>query len=225
MTGIIDINELLEMAGAPVPEPARSRDMPLKPILRYAVFRDDHIGRWREILTHAWRPGPKLCWISYSADKSTAELSNLTIKRITGWSYRAGYAGLTVVSLYPVVMWDHVQVQAWRTSDPDTFNLMMQAATNAGQASRDATDIVVATGPLNPAEVSDFESWIGLFRDARGRRKTRWLCIGTTEYGWPLPPAGRGRTPPPAEVRLRPWTMPTVHAPRETDQPANSEVF
>lgn len=224
MDAIVDIEEMLKRSGVTLPPVVRSRDRPVKPVMRHVVFhgggmrrwRDDNeeprwddsdMTRWRELLIHTWGSGPKLCWVTYNADPSTADVSNLAVKRMIRWSYRLGYGGLMIVSLYPVMMPDRGHVQVWRASGPNMWNLVVNAATLAGVASKNThcTDIVVATGPLTDAEVSDFDDWLAWFRTARKRRKTRWYCIGCTDEGWPLPPAGRGRTAPPEHVTLQRW--------------------
>jgi hypothetical protein len=202
--------DLLAEQGVAVPSDRPARLVPVQPIIRHAAFADSATGRWRKILGHRWGAGPSLLWLCYCPDKSTALANDLAVKRIITWTYRNHYAGFLVASLYPVTVDTRAQARAWRHTQPNTQELVREGAAFAAEQARrhQCNDVVVATGPLDPAEREDLDDWVETFRALRRWRKIRWLCIGTTETGWPIPPAGHGRSTPPLDVQLVPWRQP-----------------
>jgi hypothetical protein len=219
---VVTMLDLLAEQGVTVPSDMPARLTPVKPIIRHAAFGDSESGRWRKVLLHRWGSGPCLFWLCYCPDKSTALTNDLAVKRIITWTYRNHYAGFVVASLYPALVDTRAQARAWRRNEPGTLSVLIEAAHYAGQQAKrnQCTDIVIATGPLvDPLERVDLSEWLETFRASRGPRKTRWLCAGTTETGWPIPPAGHGRSTPPLDVQLVPWRQP-VEPPERKRAPA-----
>jgi hypothetical protein len=151
-----------------------------------------------------------LLWLCYCPDKSTALVNDLAVKRILSWTYRNRYDGFLLASLYPVTVDTRAQARAWRDTVPGALELVDEGAAFAAQQARrnQCADVVVATGPLDATERADLTEWLTTFRTLRGTRKVRWLCIGTTETGWPIPPVAHGRSTPPQDVHLVPWREP-----------------
>lgn len=189
----------------------RLRAAPPHPVIRAAAYSPDEQLRY----THSriWGSRPKLLWVTYHPHESDIATGSRLVQRVTRWSYRAGYDGFVIVSLYPLLAPTLAAVKRWRGDPAQAAELaIVTAATMARAAVLEmrCQDAVMATGALNPGEADDLEAWLRMFQGERGPSPIRrWWCIGITERDWPLAPARAGAKAVQDDTPLKRWQFPS----------------
>jgi hypothetical protein len=148
---------------------------------------DDHAGSGshRYVLERRVLPAgdETLCWLMLNPSTADATEDDPTIRKVKGFTTRAGYGRALVVNLF-----------AWRATDPrDLRRAALSARDVVGRRNRAAiieaaalsSAVVCAWGALGAApwaraQVSRALGWLGA--DAR------LLCLGLTKRGAPLHP-------------------------------------
>lgn len=189
----------------------RLRTAPPHPIIRAAVYSPDEQMRYAH--SRIWGSRPKLLWVTYHPHDSDTETGSRLVQRVTRWTYRAGYDGFVVVSLYPLLAPTLTAIKRWRgVSATAAEPAIATAAAMARAAAREmrCQDAVMATGALTPGEARDLETWLRVFQGERGPSPIRrWWCIGITERSWPLAPARAGAKAVEDETPFIRWQFPT----------------
>ena len=144
-------------------------------------------GRYRYALERSTGiAGPNLGWLMLNPSTADASLDDPTIRKVVGFTRRAGYGVAIVVNLF-----------AWRATDPRDLH------TEIGRAGGDPEGPENCAAVMQAAAISDAVvcAW-GASRGARyqSRRVLEWLtehpreepirlvCLGTTKTGAPLHP-------------------------------------
>lgn len=197
------------------PAAARRRATPPPPIARFAWF-DDELVPLRTALMRVWNGGPKVVWITLRPGRADRREDDLETTRLTGWSYQAGYGGLILGTLYPIVVPSRKAAARWhaeaatgagRLSPADTA--MRKGAQTVAALARSwgCHDCVVATGALSTAEESLFDDWLDEFRTGCPGIH-RWFSLGIDHLGWPLAAVQAGRRAMPDRMALVRWHWP-----------------
>jgi hypothetical protein len=125
--------------------------------------------------------GPNIAWLMINPSTATAEKDDHTIRKVIGFSRRAGYGVALVVNLF-----------AWRTKDVRDLrtNLADAEGEENCRAIMEATAIsdgvVCAWGPKRWAYEQAEQTLLWLAGHPAGPR--RLLCVGTAKDGAPLHP-------------------------------------
>lgn len=195
------------------------REYPSKPIVRHvhfhAMFKDPPLVRIALIRT--WNTGRHLFWLTHHAGQADAKVDDKATKRMIGWSYQAGYAGIVVGAIYPVVARTRTAATVWHTeitgdlgrghvNNHGETNTATLSAANWANKMR-CRDAVMATGALTNREDEDLGTWLAIFRE-HAYQVRNWLCIGRDKDGWPLSPTSPTRPPLPDRLALEPWSSP-----------------
>lgn len=156
-----------------------------------------------------WTPSePVVAWLVLRPRLTMGPRRDTTVKRLTAWSYRAGYGGFIMFALYPYQCRTDLELAAWRQDIPAGTRLMDWAAdaSTIARAHR-CRVLIAATGILDRAGQEHLRIWLDIFWHRGGISPRRWLCLGT-EDGWPMAPTVHGRRPPGDDATLVSWKLP-----------------
>lgn len=137
---------------------------------RYSLFR--HVPG---------QAGGHLCWLMLNPSTADAERDDPTIRKVLGFTSRAGFGGAWVINLF-----------AWRSTDPRAVAAMVRRGDSdlaEGAENRAAIESAVLG-----AEVVVCAWGAHPWAQAQARRVLSWmpgvraLCIGLTANGAPLHP-------------------------------------
>jgi hypothetical protein len=113
-----------------------------------------------------------------------------TIRRTIHFTHSWGFAGLTVVNLYPIRTPQPANCRRWARSRTARRALQRNAAIVADEAKR-ATLVVAAWGRC--AWDADWIEAIIESIAARRKQTADFYCLGLTNSGYPKHPLARGR--------------------------------
>jgi hypothetical protein len=195
---------------------------PPEPIVGDAVCMTEASGEsFRYALYRRWmRTEPMILWVVFNPMEGDATINDPAIKRMVTLSWRWGYGGLLVVSLYPLQARSVDTVVEWRRNNRNTeqwshFEESARRAAVLADEFRCATR-VAAWGRLDPDGRDDLDEWLEHFES----KPPAW-CLGVNMLGDPLQPAGRGTaalaTSPLNDPILAPFEYPVgiAHGPEE----------
>lgn len=141
-------------------------------------------GSWRYSLERRVGPGPNLAWLMLNPSTADASVDDPTIRKVKGFTQRAGFGVALVVNLF-----------AWRATDPRDVVLNLADAEGLDncaaimQATSIADDVVCAWGattsrPWVQEQAERVLEWL----DEHPVRPPRLLCLGTNGDGSPRHP-------------------------------------
>ncbi len=145
-------------------------------------------GRYRYALERATGiNGPNLCWLMLNPSVADADKDDPTIRKVIGFTRRAGYGVALVVNLF-----------AWRETDPANLRRvigsgmpnLLEGPDNCAaimQAAAISAAVVCAWGatPWAREQAAKVMAWL----DEHPREEPiRRLCLGTNKDGSPLHP-------------------------------------
>ena len=139
-------------------------------------------GRYRYTLERSTGiAGPQVAWLMLNPSTADADQDDPTIRKVVGFSRRAGYGRVVVVNLF-----------AWRATDPKDCRAHLAEAEGHGnfhaimQAVTDSEAVVCAWGatPWAEEQAAQVVHWL----DEHPDKEVRMLCLGRTKSGAPLHP-------------------------------------
>lgn len=138
-------------------------------------------GRYRYALERRVGEGPNLCWLMLNPSTADASVDDPTIRKVKGFTSRAGYGVAIVVNLF-----------AWRATDPR--NVVLNLADAEGEHNCAAimgaaaiSEAVVCAWGATPWAVEQANRvlwWL----DEHPEKQVRLLHLGRTKSGAPLHP-------------------------------------
>lgn len=140
-------------------------------------------GRYRYFLSREMDPRlGTLCWLMLNPSTADAAKDDPTIRKVMGFTKRAGYGSVLVVNLF-----------AWRATDPDDLwtEIRRPGGDPEGPLNREE---IMSAARLSDAVVCAWGARaFARYQAARvlewlAERDTRLLCLGTTKDGDPLHP-------------------------------------
>lgn len=147
---------------------------------------DDRIsdcGRYRYTLSREWDAEMEtLTWLMLNPSTADAAKDDPTIRKVMGFTKRAGYGSLLVVNLF-----------AWRATDPSDLRTEIRRPSGdpEGPENQEAitvaariTDAVVCAWGAQPWARYQAKRVLGWLRE----RDTKMRCLGLTKGGDPLHP-------------------------------------
>ena len=159
-----------------------------------AVVKTTSLSRcktYRWALSRSWAEGPQVCWIMLNPSTADHEVDDPTIRRITRFTRLWGYAGFTVVNLYPFRSPSPSVCREWAESHRDARRMLRRNSALVARYARAAEWVVAAwgNGAWDPA-------WADrVVLELLGGEDPRidMFCLGTTDGGAPKHPLARGR--------------------------------
>ena len=125
--------------------------------------------------------GPSLCWLMLNPSTADAVNDDPTIRKVCGFTRRAGYGAAVVVNLF-----------AWRATDPR--DLRKELARAEGTRNRNAvlsaaarSDAVVCAWGATPWARAQAQRVLG-WLEAHPEKRVRLLHLGAAKAGAPLHP-------------------------------------
>jgi len=157
-----------------------------------ATLSDCRNYRWT--LTRDWAEGERICWVMLNPSDADHEVDDPTIRRCIHFTKYWGYAGFTVVNLYPYRSPSPSKCKTWargqNQAEAVKLALQQNAAIVAYQA-RDAGMVVAAWGN-NPWDDDLLASITESILTERSDCPEIY-CLGTTNSGAPKHPMARGK--------------------------------
>jgi hypothetical protein len=159
------------------------------------VYGDAHVdGNYRWWLLRWWRAGPHVCWIMLNPSTADDRKNDPTMREVIYFTRLWGYAGLTVVNLYPFRSPNPAACRRWAdwtNNGPDYYarDALMRNLDIVAERAREATLVVVAWG----ATAWD-DDWIEhLVEEVQSVEPFPTLhCLGRSASGAPKHPMARG---------------------------------
>ena len=192
--------------------------MPPKPIITHREM----IGRgedWPEhqriqggpVITSSWLPQqPHLAWLALAPMEFSARTESRQLRDYIGRTYRLGFGGLVLISLYPQPSRSARGVAHWaKDLTPATRRawVMEYARFTADLVrQRGCRTLCLVTGRL-PVDwmVDDFRWFMNVWEVQGIHPGKRWMCLSVDDWGWPQALHTHGLTPVPATAALQPW--------------------
>jgi hypothetical protein len=152
-------------------------------------------GTYRWTLRRTWSDGSRVCWVMLNPSTADHRQDDPTIRRCMHFARQWGFAGLTVVNLYPFRSSHPPECRQWATRQdnrPDRTGrsaLQRNTAIVAREA-KHASLVVAAWG----AAAWD-PDWVDNVVTKITGGEAPWPrlhCLGTTESGAPRHPLARG---------------------------------
>jgi hypothetical protein len=174
--------------------PGRRRKLPVPPVAGDALLKSH--GKYRYWLKRLWTPRePVILWVLHAPGVGTARTDDAAIRRITGWSYRWGFGGMLVATLYPLCAATQEDLLTWRrrahAAPPAQggWHHFLEAARDVGAVARHlrCRTRVAAWGRLDDVAREDLDEWCEAF----GAHPPD-MCLGISDNGDPLNPSARG---------------------------------
>lgn len=147
-------------------------------VLGAAVFSPDH--RYRYVLTRTWAAGrPHLAWVMLNPSTASGATDDNTLRRICGFSRRAGAGGLVVVNLFALRATDPSALPA----HPDPIGAHNDEV--LAELADDTTTDVVAGWGASWGHLHNRAATVTALFTVAGRQLR---CLGTTRSGHPRHP-------------------------------------
>lgn len=124
--------------------------------------------------------GPTLCWLMLNPSTADATRDDPTIRKVVGFTRRAGYGSALVVNLF-----------AWRATDPrELRDSPAEGARNRAAVIRAASvsDAVVCAWGATPWAREQAVRVLRWLAARSGAKKSPLLCLGRTKHGAPRHP-------------------------------------
>lgn len=161
-----------------------------------------------------------ILWVVYSAGDGDARIDDSVTRQAIEWSWRWGYGGVMIASLYPICARSIDEANLWRDRVRDTpdWDHFTRAAIEQGmQAEKLKCRVrVAAWGMLDAEAREDLDAWLLAFEG----KAPAW-CLGTVGKGDPIHPSIRGSVRPPPDSLLIPFVYPVPMA-RDGAAPAKA---
>lgn len=154
-----------------------------------ATLSDCLTYRWT--LTRDWAEGERICWVMLNPSDADHEIDDPTILRCIHFTRSWGYAGFTVVNLYPFRSPNPPRCKAWATDEEiaeAVQAVLLQNARIVGEHAQSAGVVVAAWGN-NPWDDALLTATV----EAILKERREIYCLGTTKHGAPKHPMARGQ--------------------------------
>lgn len=140
-------------------------------------------GRYRYSLAREWDAKLEtLCWLMLNPSTADASKDDPTIRKVVGFTRRAGFGSVIVVNLF-----------AWRATDPDDLRTEIRRP-GGDPEGRENQDRILVAARVSDAVVCAWgaQPW-ARYQALRvlewlRERDTRLLCLGRTKAGDPMHP-------------------------------------
>lgn len=144
-------------------------------------------GAYRYRLTRAVNnpPGNPIAWLMLNPSTADASTDDPTIRKVMGFTERAGYSVAVVVNVYPVRATDPKECRRIVREAERLEGLSPKHIQNIGhvyRATKDCAALVCAWG------AAPWAQWDALSLVGNADPELRLLCLGTTKSGAPRHP-------------------------------------
>lgn len=197
----------------------RVRKAPPEPIARRDVYHAGSCGEpLRYLAERRWMNSePMVLWVLYCAGLGSVMGDDSIMRKVIAQSWRLGFGGALVASLYPACATSVDDARAWRDAarETDNWDHVTKAAIAAGERADQlkCRVRVAAWGMLDAAARTDLDEWLLAFDG----KAPAW-CLGISgKDGDPLQPSVRGAVRPAKDAPLVPFAYPV---PIARDPPA-----
>lgn len=208
-----------------LPTPAKTRRMPIEPIVRQAELADGLGFACRWTMRRAWGAGPCILWCGRNPSRANDVDDDPTTSREIGFSYRWGFGSMVKVNMRPFVSpTPEVADRLYRRALEDLDECQVWPFPRSARAAlehnyevvrdqlRGVERAVAAWGNVAAAEVEAFldnatVSFDTSKHDGFGivRIPVDWHCLGRNADGSPKHTLARGRARIPDDARLAIW--------------------
>jgi hypothetical protein len=154
-----------------------------------ATLSDCLTYRWT--LTRDWAEGERVCWVMLNPSDANHEIDDPTIRRCIHFTRSWGYAGFTVVNLYPYRSPNPPKCKAWATDSAlaEVVESVLRQNAEIVAEQTGSVGMVIAAWGNNPWDESLLAATIGSILTNR----PEIYCLGTTQGGSPKHPMARGK--------------------------------
>lgn len=144
--------------------------------------------KFRWWLSRRWASGDKVLWVMLNPSTADHEVDDPTIRRIIHFSRSWGYAGLTVVNLFPFRSSSPTECKEWFYSQTPEVQKGFEENREVIKKMMTQHDrILAAWGNLFPSiQAKNLIQWVF------GQTSTPIFCLGQTQSGNPIHPMARG---------------------------------